>query len=73
MDRCQYNTFVSCHSKNFECNRCEVYEVYEKGRKDERIKIMNIVDNADDMAQAMYLLGQYIISEELKYDNRNKK
>jgi len=66
MNKCLYNTFVSCHSNNFECNRCEIYEVYEEGRKSERKKIMNIVGNADDMAQAMYLLGQYIISEELK-------
>ena len=27
---------------------------------------MEIVDNADDTTQAMYLLGQYIISEEIK-------
>lgn len=50
----------------------EVYKTYEKGRKDERKKIMNIVDSADDMAQAIYLLGQYIIIEELKDYNRNK-
>ena len=47
-------------------HRCERYEGYEQGCKDERRKIMEIVDSADDMAQAMYLLGQYIIGEELK-------
>lgn len=39
---------------------------YKQGRAEERKKIMEIIDNADDMANAMYLLGQYIISEQLK-------
>lgn len=52
-----------CVSKN----DCPIIKhFYEKGRSDERKKIMEIVDGADDIAQAMYLLGQYIISEELK-------
>lgn len=49
------------------------YEDYKKGYRDgqaaERKKIMKIVDNVDDAAQAMYLLGKYIISEELKNDS----
>lgn len=68
MDRCQYNNFVGCNIKK--CDTCEVYKVYQQGRRDERKKIMEIVDGADDIAQAMYLLGQYIISEELeKWEN----
>lgn len=43
-----------------------IEKAYHQGRKDERKKIMNIVDSGEDMAQAMYLLGQYIIGEELK-------
>lgn len=46
----------------------ENYEekIFKNGRTYERKKIMEIVDSADDIAQAMYLLGQYIIEEELK-------
>lgn len=64
MNRCKYNKVVGCPMKD--CDNCEVYNVYRQGRADERKKIMEIVDGSDDMAQVMYLLGQYIISEQLK-------
>lgn len=41
-------------------------EGYEQGRADERKKIMEILDSAADVAQAILLLYQYIISKELK-------
>ncbi len=41
-------------------------DAYRQGRVDERRKIIEIIDSADDNVQAMYLLGQYIISEDLK-------
>lgn len=44
---------------------CGTLRGFEKGRLYERKKIMKIVDGANDIAQAMYLLGQYIIGEEL--------
>lgn len=43
---------------------------YEQGRRDERKKIMEIIDSADDIAQAMYLLGQYIIAEEMNVEDK---
>ena len=58
--------------RRFYCPTCkeikESYEdnIFQDGRIYERKKIMEIVDSADDNAQAMYLLGQYIISEQLK-------
>lgn len=42
-----------------------IEKAYQQGRIDERKKIMEIVDGADDIYQAMYLLKQYIISIEL--------
>lgn len=41
-------------------------DAYQQGRVNERRKIIEIIDSADDNVQAMYLLGQYIISEDLK-------
>lgn len=55
--------------KNDDTVENTMWKIYEQGRADERKKIMEIVDGADDIAQAMYLLGQYIISEELKEKN----
>lgn len=66
METCKYNSFVGCNVKNADCNNCEVYRVYLQGRIDERKKIMEIADSADDTAQVVYLLGQYIILEEIK-------
>lgn len=45
------------------------YKGYKAGRVDERKTIMKIVDSAEDTAQAMYLLGKYIIEEELKCED----
>lgn len=69
MKICKYNSFVACNVENTDCNYCEIYTVYLQGRIDERKKIMEIVDSADDIAQAMYLLGQYIIQQELQENN----
>lgn len=41
-------------------------DVYNKGRKDERSKIIEILDSADDSKNAMYLLTKYLIEEQLK-------
>lgn len=35
-------------------------------RADERKKIMEIIDSADDYSQAMYMVVRYLIKEELK-------
>lgn len=50
-----------------------VTEMYEEGFNDGYDKaindIMEIVDNADDCANAMYLLGQFIIERKMKQSN----
>lgn len=43
-----------------------IVDAYEKGKADERKKIMDIVDSAEDNAYAMFLLGRYFMTEQLK-------
>lgn len=59
------NGCLDCQKEDGFGDTCHAYQAYQQGRIDERKIIMEIVDSADDIAQAMYLLGQYIISEEL--------
>lgn len=71
---CPSDAITDCCSGEclFGCDDCSltlgfILDEYDKQiRAEERKKIINILDNADDNAQAMYLLGQYIITEELK-------
>lgn len=56
----------SCTDTSYQCG-------YQQGREDERKKIIEIFDSADDTMQAVHLLMQYIISEELKDDKGNKR
>lgn len=41
-------------------------KVINDAKKDERSKIIEILDSADDSANAMYLLTKYLIEEQLK-------
>lgn len=41
-------------------------KVIDDARKDERSKIIEVLDNADDLENAMYLLCKYLITERLK-------
>lgn len=43
----------------------EKFKSYIEGRKDERNKIMEVIDEADDAYNAMFLLMRYFVSEEL--------
>lgn len=65
MSLCEKNIdCLECQSRAM-CNSYALFK-YDQGRRDERKIIMEIVDSADDVAQAMYLLGQYIIQQELR-------
>lgn len=41
-------------------------EVYEQGRKDERKTVIEIMDSADDVYNAMAMLHQYFLSSSIK-------
>lgn len=48
------------------CGNYEPYSAgYKDGRLDERQKIIELLDSADDAYNAMFLLGRYLISKEI--------
>lgn len=62
-----------CQKEDAFGDTCHTYQAYHQGRLDERRKIMEIVDSADDSENAMYLLGKYLIAEQLKNSNGDIK
>lgn len=43
-----------------------VEAAYDKGRKDQREEILDIINSADDMSQAMYRIIKYLMCEKLQ-------
>lgn len=43
-----------------------IIKQYQQGRKDEQDRIIEIIDNADDSYNAMFLLSKYLIEEKMR-------
>lgn len=66
--RCKYFYNGQCMEEE-QCMRVVDEARYNgiiEGRRDERKKIIEIIDSADDYSQAMYMVVRYLIKEELK-------
>lgn len=59
--------------KSTEIFNQKIEEYNQKIRYEERHIIMDILDSANDSENAMYLLGQYLISQELKNEKDKNK
>ena len=59
-----------CDNYNIKDKIANIYnniiKQYQQGRKDEQDRIIEIIDNADDSYNAMFLLSKYLIEEKMK-------
>lgn len=64
---------INCNnSKMVDGDYCHALRAYQQGKADERVRIIKILDSADDSGNAMYLLGKYLIAEQLDDSNDTK-